>query len=64
MPLGPTTSSTEKPLIRYLPRIIMRKSMARLYSNENFPLDMVIALRQLGHDALTSKEAGQANQAC
>lgn len=38
--------------------------MARLYSNENFPLAMVIALRQLGHDALTSKEAGQANQAC
>lgn len=32
------------------------------YSNENFPIDMVIALRQLGHEALTSYDAGQANQ--
>jgi len=36
--------------------------MTRLYSNENFPLDMVIELRKLGHDVLTSYEAGQANQ--
>ena len=36
--------------------------MISLYSNENFPLDMVIVLRQLGYDVLTSYEAGQANQ--
>lgn len=37
--------------------------MARLYSNENFPLPAVIALRQLGHDVLTSLDAGKANDA-
>ncbi|OYV06705.1 MAG: hypothetical protein CFE26_04885 [Verrucomicrobiales bacterium VVV1] len=37
--------------------------MARLYSNENFPLPAVIALRQLGHDVLTSLDAGKANEA-
>jgi Domain of unknown function (DUF5615) len=37
--------------------------MARLYTNENFPLPVVIALRQLGHDVLTSYESNQANQA-
>jgi uncharacterized protein with PIN domain len=36
--------------------------MAKLYSNENFPMDVVRRLRQLGHDVLTSYEAGQANQ--
>ncbi len=36
--------------------------MFNLYSNENFPLDMVEALRQLGYNVLTSYEAGQANQ--
>ena len=36
--------------------------MARLYSNENFPLGVVLALRHLGHDVLTSFDAGQANQ--
>ncbi len=36
--------------------------MARIYSNENFPLDIVTRLRQKGHDVLTSYEAGQANQ--
>ena len=37
--------------------------MARLYTNENFPLPVVEALRSLGHDVLTSQEAGQADQA-
>jgi hypothetical protein len=37
--------------------------VARLYSNENFPLQVVLALRKLGHDVLTSLEAAQANQA-
>ncbi len=32
------------------------------YSNENFPFDMVTALRELGYNVLTSYEAGQANQ--
>jgi predicted nuclease of predicted toxin-antitoxin system len=36
--------------------------MARLYSNENFPLPVVEELRQFGHDVLTIQEAGVANQ--
>lgn len=32
------------------------------YSNENFPLPVIEALRKLGHDVLTSAEAGNANQ--
>ena len=36
--------------------------MARLYADENFPLQVVVALRRLGHDVLTVLEAGQANQ--
>ena len=37
--------------------------MARLYSNENFPLPVVTALRALGHDVMTTVEAGKAGQA-
>ncbi len=37
--------------------------MARLYSNENFPLLMVQELRRLGHDVLTVQEAGNADRA-
>ena len=37
--------------------------MANLYTNENFPLAAVEALRQLNHDVLTSYENGKANQA-
>src|SRR5438067_7944285 len=36
--------------------------MARLYANENFPLPAVEALRQFGHDVLTSQEAGNAGR--
>src|SRR5690349_936690 len=36
--------------------------MARLYSNENFPQPAVEALRELGHDVLTSLEACNANK--
>jgi hypothetical protein len=36
--------------------------MTRLYSNENFAIDFVMILRSMGHDVLTSYEAGQANQ--
>ncbi|MEH2135035.1 MAG: DUF5615 family PIN-like protein [Nostoc sp.] len=36
--------------------------MFKLYSNDNFPIDMVLELRQYGYDILTSQEAGQANQ--
>jgi hypothetical protein len=36
--------------------------MAAFYSNENFPIGVVEALRQLGHDVRTSLEAGNANQ--
>lgn len=37
--------------------------MARLYSNENFPLPVVEELRRLGHEVLTVQEAGKADQA-
>ncbi|MEK6751031.1 MAG: DUF5615 family PIN-like protein [Chloroflexota bacterium] len=37
--------------------------MARLYSNENFPLPIVDELRKLGHDVLTIQETEKANQA-
>jgi len=37
--------------------------MARLYSNENFPLPVVEELRRFGHDVLTIQETGRANQA-
>lgn len=36
--------------------------MARFYTNENFPLQVVRRLRALSHDVLTSLEAGQANR--
>ena len=36
--------------------------MARLYSDENFPLPVVEELRKLGHDVLTIYEDGKANQ--
>ena len=36
--------------------------MARFYSNENFPRRAVQALRELGHEVLTSLEAGRANK--
>ena len=36
--------------------------MARLYANENFPLPTVEVLRELGHDVLTSHDAGRANR--
>lgn len=37
--------------------------MARLYTDENFPQPVVDALRQLGHDLLTSNDAGNAGNA-
>ncbi|GAC1492128.1 MAG: DUF5615 family PIN-like protein [Chamaesiphon sp.] len=37
-------------------------TMLKLYSNENFPMDIVKKLRSFGYDVLTSYEAGQANQ--
>jgi hypothetical protein len=36
--------------------------LARFYSNENFPLPAVEALRELGHDVLTSHEANRSNR--
>lgn len=33
--------------------------MARLYANENFPRQVVDALRRLGHDVLTVQEADE-----
>ena len=37
--------------------------MAALYADENFPLEVVEALRGMGHDVLTAYEADQANRA-
>jgi sugar phosphate isomerase/epimerase len=37
--------------------------MARLYANENLAYPVVEALRELGHDVLTSHEAGNAGRA-
>src|SRR3954469_21110963 len=37
--------------------------MARLYTNENFPIPVVEELRRWGHDVLTVQEAGNAGQA-
>lgn len=34
----------------------------RLYANENFPRQVVDALKELGHDVLTTVEAGNANR--
>jgi hypothetical protein len=36
--------------------------MARLYSNENFPMPVVVELRALGHDVATIQERGRANE--
>jgi predicted nuclease of predicted toxin-antitoxin system len=36
--------------------------MAECYTNENFPHHVVRELRVLGHDVLTSLDAGQANR--
>ena len=36
--------------------------MARLYADENFDHAVVTELLQLGHDVLTAREAGRANQ--
>jgi hypothetical protein len=35
--------------------------VARFYSNENIALQVVMELRRLGHDVLTSLDAGNAN---
>ena len=37
--------------------------MAQIYADENFPLPAVEALRTLGHDVLTSHQAGHAGNA-
>lgn len=34
----------------------------KLYSNENFPLPVVVALRTLGYDVATIQERGRANE--
>ena len=36
--------------------------MARLYANENFPVDVVRELRALGHDVLSTHDVGRSNQ--
>ncbi len=36
--------------------------MARLYADENYDVRVVLELRQRGHDVLTAREAGNADQ--
>ena len=36
--------------------------MALFYMNENFPIKVAMYLHEMGHDVLTSQEAGNANQ--
>ena len=36
--------------------------MANLYSNENYPLGIVEHLRELGHDVLTARDAGNSGR--
>jgi hypothetical protein len=36
--------------------------MAQLFADEDFPFPVVERLRELGHDVLTTPEAGRANQ--
>lgn len=36
--------------------------MARLHANENFPVEVVYRLRELGHDVLTTHDVGRSNQ--
>jgi len=36
--------------------------MASFYTNKNFPVRIAQYLREMGHDVLTSYEAGKANQ--
>ncbi len=37
--------------------------MAGFYSNENFPMQALMELRRLGHEVVTSIDAGKANRA-
>jgi hypothetical protein len=37
--------------------------VAKLYANENFPQPVIEALRELGHDVLTTLESGKSGQA-
>jgi hypothetical protein len=36
--------------------------VARLYANENFPVEVVRELCALGHDVLTTHDVGRSNQ--
>lgn len=37
--------------------------MAAFYANENFPVPVVISLRRLGHDVLTTHDTGRSGKA-
>lgn len=40
-----------------------KRSMVRLYSNENFPIPVVEELRRFGYDILTMQETGMTQKA-
>jgi predicted nuclease of predicted toxin-antitoxin system len=55
---GPITVEIRKKLTqKYL-----KMRQIKLYGNENFDVQVIVFLRELGYDVLTAKEAGQANQ--
>jgi hypothetical protein len=60
---GPIIAATAKKSSGKSERMKRHRRMARLYANENFPFPAVEELRRLGHDLLTSYEAGKAGQA-
>jgi predicted nuclease of predicted toxin-antitoxin system len=37
--------------------------MARFYTNENVPVQVVVELRRMGHDVVTSLDVGKRNSA-
>lgn len=47
----------------YSPKEKEEVVVARLYSNENFPIPVVEKLRALGHDVVTIQERGRASEA-
>ena len=60
-PCGLTAGRTRRKS-RATSRPTRKREVARLYANENFPKPVVEALRAMGHDALTTAEAGRSDQ--
>ncbi len=59
---GPITGRTGRRSNSRSPTTSRPENVARLYSNENFPLPVVEALCRLGYDVLTIQETGKGSQ--